>query len=538
MYTIILGLRYPLIVQLVSVMSVSSIFNDVIGPVMRGPSSSHSAAACRIGLLLRDLMGADISDVVIDYDPNGSLVTTHESQGTDMGLYGGLLGWQADDERMVNYRQGIAESGINITVNYVAYGAQHPNTYRINIRNASIAHTFTAISTGGGMIEVQEIDGAAVELYGDFHTLLVYGSDSQAIESALPKNLHYDFLEQHEGSRRFVVIKSAIGFTDDVIKQLSENPAITLVRYLKPVLPILSRKNVKVPFLYCRDLMAMGDAEGLALWQLAARFESERGGISEEEVFLRMQAIVAIMANSIHTGLQGTHYEDRILHSQSLGFDVSMRNDSLLKTDLLNTMVLYVSAMMEVKSSLGVIVAAPTAGSCGALPGSLLGAAAVLGKSQEEVTQAMLAAGIIGVFIAEHSSFAAEVGGCQAECGAGSAMAAAGLVTLAGGTLQQAITAASLALQNSLGMICDPIGNRVEAPCLGRNVMAASNALSCANMALANYDPVVTFDEVVDTHFAVGKSIAHELRCTALGGLSITDSSKAVEARLLRFKSC
>ena len=83
-------------------MAVSSIFNDVIGPVMRGPSSSHSAAACRIGLLLHDLMKGEIDDVVIDYDPNGSLVTTHESQGTDMGLYGGLLGWRADDERMMN----------------------------------------------------------------------------------------------------------------------------------------------------------------------------------------------------------------------------------------------------------------------------------------------------------------------------------------------------------------------------------------------------------------------------------------------------
>lgn len=282
----------------------------------------------------------------------------------------------------------------------------------------------------------------------------------------------------------------------------------------------------------------MGQAEDLELWQLAVRYESARGDISEAEVLQQMRGIVRTMDNSIQTGLRGTEYQDRILHSQSTGLSESMQNDSLLKSDLLNTIILYVSAMMEVKSSLGVVVAAPTAGSCGALPGSLLGAAKVLGRSEDEVVKAMLAAGVIGVFISEHSSFAAEVGGCQAECGAGSAMAAAGLVTLAGGSLQQAITGASLALQNSLGMICDPIANRVEAPCLGRNVMAASNAVSCANMALANYDPVVTFDEVVDTHFAVGKSIAHELRCTALGGLSITDSSKQVEARLLRFKSC
>ena len=519
-------------------MSISSIFNDVIGPVMRGPSSSHSAAACRIGLLLRDLIGANIMDVVIDYDPNGSLVTTHASQGTDMGLYGGLLGWQADDERMINYRQGIADSGINIQVNYLSYGAQHPNTYRIKISNPEIEHSLTAISTGGGMIEVQEIDGAPVQLFGDFHTLLIYGNDHSSIEKALPHSLCYDFLEYHQGERCFIALKSEVRFSAQDIQQLQSDDAVTLVRYLNPVLPILSRKDVKVPFLYCRELMEMGEREGLELWQLASRFESERGGISEDEVFQRMLGIVNIMDNSIQIGLQGTHYEDRILHSQSLGFDASMRSNNLLKTDLLNTIVLYVSAMMEVKSSLGVIVAAPTAGSCGALPGSLLGAAKVLEKSKEDVTKAMLAAGVIGVFISEHSSFAAEVGGCQAECGAGSAMAAAGLVTLAGGSLAQAITAASLALQNSLGMICDPIANRVEAPCLGRNVMAASNALSCANMALANYDPVVTFDEVVETHFTVGKSIAHELRCTALGGLSITDSSKKIEARLLRFKSC
>ncbi len=519
-------------------MALSSIFNDVIGPVMRGPSSSHSAAACRIGLLLRDLIAAEITDVVIDYDPNGSLVTTHESQGTDMGLYGGLLGWQADDARMIDYRQGIAESGINIQVNYLSYDAQHPNTYRIKVANAHSHHTLMAISTGGGMIEVQAIDGAAVEICGDFHELLIYGDDWRVIEQALPESLTYDFIERHRGQRTFVELKSARGFSEAAIAQLESSAGVSCVRYLHPVLPVLSRKNVDVPFLYCHALLTLGQAEGLALWQLALRYESARGDITEAEVWQRMRSIVRTMESSIQAGLRGTEYDDRILPCQSVGFGECMQNKTLLDSGLLNTIVMYVSAMMEVKSSLGVIVAAPTAGSCGALPGSLLGAAKVMGRSEDEVVKAMLAAGVIGIFIAEHSSFAAEIGGCQAECGAGSAMAAAGLVSLAEGSLSQAVTAASLALQNSLGMICDPIGNRVEAPCLGRNVMAASNAVSCANMALANYDPVVTFDEVVDTHFTVGKSIAHELRCTALGGLSVTDSSKQVEARLLRFKSC
>jgi L-serine dehydratase len=156
-----------------------------------------------------------------------------------------------------------------------------------------------------------------------------------------------------------------------------------------------------------------------------------------------------------------------------------------------------------------------------------------MGLSLEETTHAMLAAGLIGVFIAAHATFAAEVGGCQAECGAGSGMAAAALVTLAKGTLRQTINASSMALQNILGMICDPVANRVEVPCLGKNVMAASNALACANMALANFDAVIPLDEVIDTMDRVGKSLPTELRCTALGGLSITSTSKAIESKLI-----
>jgi L-serine dehydratase len=185
-----------------------------------------------------------------------------------------------------------------------------------------------------------------------------------------------------------------------------------------------------------------------------------------------------------------------------------------------------------VKSAMGVIVAAPTAGACAALPGAVMGVADELTLSEEAMAQALLASGLIGVFIATRWTFAAEVGGCQAECGAAAAMAAAGLVTLAQGTLAQSVAAASLAFQSMLGLICDPVANRVEVPCLGKNVLAASNALACANMALADYDPVVTFDEVVETAQRVGDQMPRELRCTALGGLSITRSSLAIEARL------
>jgi L-serine dehydratase len=194
--------------------------------------------------------------------------------------------------------------------------------------------------------------------------------------------------------------------------------------------------------------------------------------------------------------------------------------------------------MMEVKSSMGVIIAMPTAGACAALPGIVIALAEDRKQSDEDVARALLAAGLIGVFIATAWTFAAEVGGCQAEGGSAAAMAGAALVTLSGGDTLQACAAASMAMQSMIGLICDPIANRVEAPCLGKNVMAAANALSCANMALSGFDQVIPFDEVIATAKRVSAQMPRELRCTALGGLSITPTSLAIEQRLLAKRGC
>jgi len=186
---------------------------------------------------------------------------------------------------------------------------------------------------------------------------------------------------------------------------------------------------------------------------------------------------------------------------------------------------------------MGVIVAAPTAGACAALPGACVAVAEEMGLSEEMMAKALLAGGLIGVFIATQWTFAAEMGGCQAETGAAACMAAAALVTLADGSLPQAVAAASMALQNMIGLICDPVASRVEVPCLGKNVLAASNAIACANMALAGYDPVIPLDEVIETARRVGDQLPRELRCTALGGLSITPTSHAIEQKLAARRS-
>ncbi|OLS25381.1 MAG: L-serine dehydratase, alpha chain [Candidatus Heimdallarchaeota archaeon LC_2] len=268
------------------------------------------------------------------------------------------------------------------------------------------------------------------------------------------------------------------------------------------------------------------------LWELAVEYESIRGNISAQEVFNKMKNICKIMQESIIKGIEQTDYQDRILGYQSGVFKEKMENHGILELGLLNQIILNITAMMEVKSSMGVIVAAPTAGACATLPGALIGAANMMGMNEDDLIKAMLAASIIGIFIAIHSTFSAELGGCQSETGSAAGMAAAGLIHLGKGNLHQAISAASMTLQNTFGLICDPVGNRVEVPCLGKNVMGASNALSSANMALANFDAVVPLDEVIKAMNEVGKSIPRELRCTALGGLSITKTSKMIQKKL------
>jgi L-serine dehydratase len=520
-----------------------SIFNDVIGPVMRGPSSSHCAASLRIARLCRDLMNDTIKDILIEFDPNGSLATTHKSQGSDMGLFGGFLGWEAYDERLPESEKHLITAGIKVTISICDIKADHPNTYKIRLKNNKETRNLTAISTGGGMIEVIEIDGVTVSMAGDYFETLIYCNNPNTILPFLKASIVYDAIEFHKGDISFIEIKSQTALNAVICDELLAIDDVFFVKHLNPVLPVMARNNMQVPFITCNQMLDYNEGKNKDLWELAVDYEAARGNISPDSVFEKMRKIIHIMGNAIDLGLKGTHYHDRILGSQSLQFRKKFDANKLVGGDANNRIIMYVSAMMEVKSSMGVIVAAPTAGSCGALPGALFGTAHSLELHEDEIVKAMLSAGLIGVFIAAHATFAAEVGGCMAETGSGGGMAAAAIVGMKGGTLKQSIAAASLALQNSLGIICDPIGNRVEAPCLGRNVMAATNAISCANMALSDYEQLIPLDEVIETMKAVGDQIHHTLRCTNLGGLSITKAAKQIEAMLEEqpnrfFKSC
>jgi L-serine dehydratase len=185
-------------------------------------------------------------------------------------------------------------------------------------------------------------------------------------------------------------------------------------------------------------------------------------------------------------------------------------------------------AAMHVNCGMGVVCAAPTAGSAGVLPAVLVGLQEEKGLDKRTIARCLLAAGVIGAIVAQRATFAAEVAGCQVEIGAAGAMAAAAVVEAANGTARQAADAAAVSFQNTMGSVCDLVQGIVEIPCHTRNAVAASSALVVADLILGGYENPIPLDETIDAVFAVGKMLPPELRVTALGGLAIAPSAQAM----------
>ncbi|MGG5330772.1 L-serine ammonia-lyase, iron-sulfur-dependent, subunit alpha [Enterococcus sp. AZ163] len=521
----------------------ASIFNDVLGPVMVGPSSSHTAASVRIGKALRQMVKGNVTYFQADFAPKGSLAASYITQCSDVGLVGGLLGMEPTHEDLLRSIELAEAGGMTINFRIIPYEAEHPNTYRMIIRSDQMEEvTATALSVGGGMIVFTEIQGEPVTISGGFYETLIYGkSPTSAISDvtayAEAKVPGFCQIEQRVADEKvFLNIKSHQPITEEVLAGFKQFFQIDEVIAFDPVLPVMSQKEKNVPFKTAEEMLQIAERDQLELWQLATMYESVRGNISEQQVYDKMADIVAIMGKGIEIGLKGTEYADRILGYQS--YKVGEHQAQMIGGTLTADIVAFITAMMEVKSSMNVFVAAPTAGSCGALPGTVFAVAKEYNKSNDEIIKAMLAAGIIGVFIAEYATFAAEVAGCQAECGAGSGMTAAALVQLMGGSARTAANAASMALQNIFGMVCDPVDVRVEVPCLGKNMMCGMNALGAANMAIAGFDVVIPLDETIDSFDKVGRMIPPELRCTGLAGLAQTKTGLEISRQLACRKGC
>jgi L-serine dehydratase len=268
---------------------------------------------------------------------------------------------------------------------------------------------------------------------------------------------------------------------------------------------------------------------GLTLGETALQYEAALLGLYEQEVLDEMIRRFEVMRNAVHQGLQASPPAMQLLEP-SAGRIYRAESERRLAVGGFHTRAgARAMAVMHVNGGMGVVCAAPTAGAAGALPAVAVTLVEEMGLSREDAALALLAAGAVGVVLAERATFAAEVAGCQVEIGAAGAMAAASVVEAAKGEAGQAADAAAIAFQNTMGSVCDLVQGIVEIPCHTRNAAAASNAFLCADLILGGYANPIPLDDTIDAVYSVGKMLPKELRCTALGGLAAAPSARAMK---------
>jgi L-serine dehydratase len=279
-------------------------------------------------------------------------------------------------------------------------------------------------------------------------------------------------------------------------------------------------------FKNAKELLALCQEKKLPISEVMRQREILLGETTAEIVDQRMDRVLEIMKDAAFSpikdpvismgGLIGGEAR-RLCEFHDLG--------KSLCGNVLGKGITYAMATLETNASMGLIVASPTAGSAGIVPGMMLALQEVYGFSDKKIRQALFNAGAIGYLAMRNATVAGAVGGCQAEVGIASAMAASAAVELLGGTPLQCTYAASTVLMNMLGLVCDPVGGLVEYPCQNRNAAGVSNALIAAEMSLAGIPQFIPLDEMIDAMYTVGKKLPAELRETALGGCAATPSA-------------
>ncbi len=284
------------------------------------------------------------------------------------------------------------------------------------------------------------------------------------------------------------------------------------------------------------DAIRDAEAQGISLSRLALETESRDQGRSVDDIRSVLQRALDVMRGAVDRGMTG----DLMSASGLVGGDAAkLRTGPAgpLSGTPFRDILARALAVQEVNAAMGVIVAAPTAGGAGVLPAVLTGLAAARGIGDDGVVSALAVAGLIGAVIAERASLSGAEGGCQAETGAAAAMAAGAATEMLGGTPTQAGHATALALQGTLGLVCDPLGGLVELPCVFRNATGSAIALTGIELALAGVEFRIPVDEVIDVMGEIGRSMDVKYRETAGGGLAATPTGRRLaRERLVQIK--
>lgn len=531
---IVLSLEKDFERYLQTYISTRSLF-DIVGPSMIGPSSSHTAGANRIGQIARQFFISLLKINVISKIDNikikliGSFRDTGVGHNTPEAIIGGLCGYDTDDDQMISEGKKALNSISNykfefneISSDFSGFlkGEQSDDEKYLKEKNNNIAEiiasidskeiTITGFSIGGGNVEIRYINGQKIK--------------NGVIDGKNSVFLNYEKIELASQEANGILIESIYKESiSKLIQEQKEFPFNSFEEMIESISP---------------------ETSGTKLSDKILDLEEKISGISIADSLTKLKKYWDIMKESIVKGLSSSDLSKFQLTGQDsvkLKYYLD-RPTRILSGDSLYTKALkYAIAVNETNAINGLIVACPTGGSCGILPGILKAWDEIRldiekNKKEEKIIRSMAIAGFLGMILFDDVPTAGADLGCQAEIGGGAAMAAAALTYLENGSLKKIIEAFTLALKNSMGLVCDPIAGLVEIPCVKRNGVYSSLAISSAIMALAGIKSIVSPDEVVLALKEVGERMDDDYKETARAGLAMTRDGKKIERKL--HKAC
>jgi len=281
------------------------------------------------------------------------------------------------------------------------------------------------------------------------------------------------------------------------------------------------------------ELVELADKNNQSISRLALADQAIAMETSEAEILSRMKTSFDVMRRSAENGLKpGVRSVSGLSGGDGYNANMYAARGQTIGGSFCARATALAIAIQEYNAAMGKIVAAPTAGSCGILPAGVITMMEQRDVAEDAAVMSLLTAGAIGMVIANEASVSGAQGGCQAECGSAAAMTAGALVELSGGTNAMVAHAAAIALQNLMGLVCDPVAGLVEVPCILRNGGSIAIAINSADLALAGVESVIPVDEVILAMNEVGNALPESLRETSQGGLAATPTGKAIYERI------
>ena len=440
---------------------------DSLGPIMSGPSSSHTAGMARIGRMGRSLVGGTPERITLHFF--GALSHTYKGHASDSAVVAGLIGEREDSPNVRHALRLAAERGVEVEIRTHPDSDRNPNTVSMELTRGGRTYAVVGVSVGGGEIEITRLNGSDILLRGKRRETICLGP---------------------EGAR--VVPEDA-----------SAGPGQWLAR-LEPLFPFPQQEGA-VPFRTAQEMFAYARDTGRPLWRVAFDYESALTGGAEAELRAYARQVLDICRHARQQGVCPDNHFIGVTDARAARYKALREGRKLIDLGAADEACLDAMSIMEFSNAHGTIVCMPTGGASGIVPAAVYRIGERLGKPETEQENALLVAGLIGAFY--YPTHYTGAIGCQAEIGVAVSMASAALCSMMTDDPDTIHCAASLGGQVLMGLLCNPIEGYVQVPCIVRNMAAVPTAVTCANAALAGMDHIVPLDDVVALMLAVGEKI-------------------------------